>query len=316
MSCARAGAAIGWVLLTACVGTGAPALDAETLRAAQLDQGRRLASATLEVKGRLANLDLALTLASREFCGGLARPKLGGVFGASRSFSGAVRTVAEETYRVGEEPTVVHVTPGGPLAVAGIQPGDRVVAVDGRRVASIEQVDERVQAHPQRLALTLRRGSRKLERSVLPASTCPVSLEVAQSPGLMPWKASTLVGAVPLGLLDFLDDDAELAAVLGHQLAHLLFDRESDDPIARERRADRLGLYLAARAGYDVSAAPRVWERLAAEAPYLIFPPASPLLDAALPHTMLAARMDGIRSVATEIEQLRSQGRPLVPSDG
>jgi predicted Zn-dependent protease len=142
-----------------------------------------------------------------------------------------------------------------------------------------------------------------------------VILDFALAPALVPWKASTFVGGVPLGLVQFLDDDSELAAVLSHQLAHLLFDREGDDLIARELRADRLGLYVAARAGYDVSAAPRAWEKIASEVPYVIFTPESALQDLFFPHAMLALRMDPLRAAVQEIEQLRSEGRPLVPTN-
>ena len=302
--------------LAGCVGTGAPALDAETLREAQLEQGRRLAGGALEVRGRLTDLDLALTEASSEFCGRLSRPKLGGIFGSSAAFSGAARLVAEESFRLGQEPTVAHVTPRGPLDRAQILPGDRILRIEGTAVTTLDQLGKLLEAHPLHMALTLARGDQMLERTVEPAVACPVNLEFAFSPGLVPFKSSRFVAGVPLGLLNFLDDDSELAVVLSHQVAHLLFDRDGDSLTVREERADRLGLFMVARAGYDVKAAPRAWEKLAAETPYLIFEPRSEFVDSFFPHAMLAQRMDGIRAAVQEIEQLRSEGRPLVPSGG
>ena len=109
------------------------------------------------------------------------------------------------------------------------------------------------------------------------------------------------------GLLNFVDSDAELAAVIGHEIAHvelehanqrmsaealralggvgavvLTEDMEEDDrnkvllaygigtqlgailPYSRyhEREADRRGLMIAARAGYDPRAAIAFWEKM------------------------------------------------------
>ncbi len=302
--------------LSGCLGPGAPALDEQTLFAAQLEQGRRLAAGSLEVRGRLSNLELALTLGAAEFCGKLTRPKLGGMFGSSRSFAGAAaRVVAEESLGLGEDPTVAHVSPGGPLAQARIQPGDRFLSVNGTPVESIAQIGEVLRTQPERLSVLVRRGDEQLERTVVPAATCPISLDFAASPALVPWKASRFSAGVPLGLLNLLDRDDELAVVLSHQIAHLLFDRPEDDALAQEKRADRLGMYVAARAGYDVSVAPRAWEKVVSEYPWLVGPAQARSRYRVYPHPALALRMEGIRAAVREIEQLRGQGRPLRPTE-
>lgn len=115
--------------------------------------------------------------------------------------------------------------------------------------------------------------------------------------------------AVFTGLLEEIDSDDELAAVIGHEIAHVLLkhanqrmsaellrglggalavagtaEMEEDDralllaaygvgtqlgiilPYSRshESQADRLGLTIAARSGYDPRAALRFWEKMAA----------------------------------------------------
>jgi hypothetical protein len=300
--------------LSGCVGNGAPGLDEQTLFAAQIDQGRRLAGESLRVRSRLMNLDLALTVAASDFCGALTRPKLGGVFGSSTGFTGAAsRAVVEESFGLSEDPTIIYVTPKGPLAVGEIQPGDRILAVNGQAVDSLQKVDQLVSASPQRVELTLGRGDQELRRTVVPAAACPVTLDYSVSSVLVPWKVSKLSGGVPLGLMNLLDDDDELAMILGHQLAHLLFERAEDDRLAHERRADRFGLFIAARAGYDVKVAERAWEKLAFEYPWLITTPPPTSIFSRYPHNSLAQRMEGIRATVREIDRLRAQGRPLVP---
>jgi predicted Zn-dependent protease len=73
-------------------------------------------------------------------------------------------------------------------------------------------------------------------------------------------------------MVNFAAEDAEIAVVLGHELAHLVTDSEAQRarPPARtgtrqrEARADRVGLRLAACAGYDPAAAAHFWQRYAA----------------------------------------------------
>jgi len=74
---------------------------------------------------------------------------------------------------------------------------------------------------------------------------------------------------VPLGMLRFVQSDDELAVVLGHELGHLptsgshglLASIWSD----HEREADIRGLIYAHRAGYNIRAGARVFERMATE---------------------------------------------------
>ncbi len=75
---------------------------------------------------------------------------------------------------------------------------------------------------------------------------------------------------VTRGMLALADDEAELAAVLGHELGHAISGDGlapvggSADRMAQEVRADQLGLGYLAAAGYDVAAQPEILAALAA----------------------------------------------------
>ncbi|MFT3810234.1 MAG: M48 family metallopeptidase [Micropepsaceae bacterium] len=75
--------------------------------------------------------------------------------------------------------------------------------------------------------------------------------------------------------------------------------------IAAEVASDRLGLYLAARAGYDVSAAPDIWRRLDKE-----YPSTS---DGGWTHPSSSDRYEMMRETAAEIAEKRAAGEALIP---
>ena len=79
---------------------------------------------------------------------------------------------------------------------------------------------------------------------------------------------------VTLGMIRFARSDDELALVLGHELGHLVAERQAGaaSPEDRERVADYHGLIGLHRAGYDIVAASEVWQRMATE---LAVPPGS-----------------------------------------
>ncbi len=68
---------------------------------------------------------------------------------------------------------------------------------------------------------------------------------------------------ITTGMLYFIHNKDELAAVLGHEMGHYLlqhFDLPGDSRI-HEANADKFGVYLMLRAGYDVCSAEGIWIR-------------------------------------------------------
>lgn len=74
---------------------------------------------------------------------------------------------------------------------------------------------------------------------------------------------------VTLGMVRFVRNDDELALVVGHELGHLVADRDPgvarSAPEHRERLADAHALVGLYRAGYDIRVACDVWRRMATE---------------------------------------------------
>jgi len=82
---------------------------------------------------------------------------------------------------------------------------------------------------------------------------------------------------VTTGMLNFLKNDSEVAVVMGHELAHIVKGHFSTSyregywqPYFSqdlEREADRWGLELAHRAGFNPEVGVAIWERMDAELP-------------------------------------------------
>ena len=72
---------------------------------------------------------------------------------------------------------------------------------------------------------------------------------------------------ITTGMLQFLRNDDELAFVLAHEVSHVLLGHTGafDEPTPRsaEAEADRLGIQLVSKAGFDTEIAARLPERLA-----------------------------------------------------
>lgn len=69
---------------------------------------------------------------------------------------------------------------------------------------------------------------------------------------------------VTTGMLHFIKTKDELAAVIGHEMGHFMlqhFELKGDSRL-HEANADKVGVYLMLRAGYDVCVAEKIWERL------------------------------------------------------
>jgi beta-barrel assembly-enhancing protease len=184
---------------------------------------------------------------------------------------------------------VTALAAGGPAEAAGLQAGDILLRLDGRPLARTEagaRPSESAIAEMLRSieeAFADRRATLEVSRR---GHAVSVTVEAVES-------CSSLFQAVPgdsrrarangrsvhvtAALVDYAADDAELAAILAHELAHnILRHRLRVEGVARgflgigrntgriretEIEADRLSVYLMERAGYEAEGAIRFWRR-------------------------------------------------------
>lgn len=183
-------------------------------------------------------------------------------------------------------PIILAVPPDTPAQRAGFVEGDQIIAINGRSLTvpqeepyrasyysfdqQLEEIDQEL-VQPKAYVEITRSGQRSI-LLVEPTSLCAVDVQVEPSLAINA-RAGKAVIAMDWGLVHYTENEEELAILIGHELAHVIsynadasiWNRALDaTPMGlfrREGAADRLGLYLAARAGYDVSGAATFWRR-------------------------------------------------------
>jgi predicted Zn-dependent protease len=91
------------------------------------------------------------------------------------------------------------------------------------------------------------------------------TFNVVESPVLNAWTDGASVN-ITTGMLKFLENDDEIALVLGHELAHVYMFHVQDGlpdytQVYKEANADKLGAFYMMKAGYDICIARELWVR-------------------------------------------------------
>jgi hypothetical protein len=294
-------------VLAGCAPTvSSPELQTADVEARRDALGPEVMAAYRDLKGRLLAIEHRLRIANAPLCGPLVVPELGVLVADENSFAAeVVQAIASSALGVGDHATVVHVLPQGAFARAGGRVGDALAEAEHQSLTRfvMEHTDEAHPAAP--IELQMSREGKALTLRVVPDPACAVRAVFAQEGVLLPWQHDSFISAVPAGALRYFGDD-ELAVLIGHQLAHGLIDAAAHPPEDREAAADRIGVFMTARAGFDYRAAPSLWMRIAAEYPGTIE-------GSAGRHGEIARRLPGIRALVDEIGGAIASHKPLHP---
>lgn len=229
------------------------------------------------------------------------------------------RDAARRYLGVGPLPTVVALAPDAPGQRAGLRRGDTLIAIGGeaaggdaanRRARQVGAVAAHALLDGARpdapLAVAVVRGGAPLAVELKPVAGCAgrAQLTVSAEFGA---SADARTVSITDALAIHTRSEDELAVLLAHEWAHLLMrnaGRRQAASLAVEREADRLGLFLAARAGFRAGAARELWPRLDALAR---------TTHAGRTRTGSPGRLQGIEAALDEIAAKRRAGGPLVP---
>lgn len=327
-------------LVCAAALTAALAGCGSTSGAASGDPGPAEAAARLDaltaLDQRVARVAYRLSKANAELCP-TVRQSAGWALHAARQYSQQLRPHAQARFLLeGDLPGVLATPEGSPAAKAGLRQGDLIVGVNGEDLDSgdggsaprfeglaenVARLDAALARGP--VSLSVRRDGDTVEVPLTPETACGYEVQLNPSDELNA-RADGRRLFISTALAGFTETDDELAIVLGHELAHhVLGHRTWSDvggvgratnaeaeavahgPGGAERQADRVGLYLMARAGYDPAVAAPFWRRFGASNWRVRYPQ--------LQHASAESRAVALAAVAAEIEGRRLAGQPLVP---
>jgi len=236
----------------------------------------------------------------------------------------------------GDLPGILAAPEGSPAETAGLRPGDLITAFNGSPLAvgqsreaarfaglaaNVARLDRALSQGP--TDLTIRRDGDSVQLRVTPVRACGYEVQLNPS-GELNARADGRRLFISTALAGFAQTDDELALILGHELAHnvlghrawsetggegrSVIERDCDPRVcvgSEEDQADRVGLFLMARAGYAPGVAAPFWRRFGQSNWRVRFPQ--------LAHASAGTRARRLETVQAEIETLVSSGRPLRP---
>lgn len=296
---------------------------------------QRLAALTA-LDERVARVAWRLSEANAGLCPAV-RLSAGWALHSARQYSQDLRPHAKSRFGlIGDLPGVLAVPPGSPAATAGLAPGDLLLAVndselqagDGGDAPAWEGLERNVRAVDAALArgaaaFTVQRGENRTRVEVTPRRACGYEVQLNPSDELNA-RADGRRLFISTALAGFAENDDELALILGHELAHHVLRhrhwnemggaaRQPNDAAWQgeggegnaEQQADRVGLYLMARAGFDPAVAAPFWRRFGESNWRVRFPQ--------IGHASAGSRALALERVQREIEAKRRAGGELLP---
>lgn len=266
---------------------------------------------------RLLAVSYAIRTAGTDLCGDAVGPILGiAAWRSNPLFGRPFFEALERIYGVwAGSIAVVAVQPGSPADRAGIRVGDQIRSVAGGAIHSdVELFDRAAAFEAGAIPIALLRDEQEIRVTVEPLPACRPEAFIEIGDLMLTDRARGDHFYVTSGFIRFAKTDDELALVVAHELAHRISGMRVVPGPQVEVRADRLGLYLAARAGYDISVAPAFWDRVALEQPWSLSDDVEHYgWTRVPPHGYMPSRAAAIRKIVAEIQRKIENGEPLQP---
>lgn len=261
------------------------------------------------------------------------------------SYSADLADTVEQTFGYGERLQVTNVLPGSGAERVGVRRGDILISAEDKEIPPGEQAERQAAAVLAPLMrgrslvkLAVERNGTRMSMVVPLTQSCGFSIDLGNADHVNAYADGRRI-VITRGMLDLARSDQELAYVIAREMAHNILGhagkqrmaatmggiidnliRVNPDldtmtgrsgvipyPAELDAEADRLGLYLAARAGFNVNAAPAFWRGLAERIP------ASVANGYTAIHPDTVARLAALDKAATEIRAKQAAKRPLLP---
>ena len=294
---------------------------------------------------RIYRVAAPLMVKNAPLCRTLARPLLGFTAKNRYSYPAELGPAAESSLKLDERLRVMQVLDGSGAMRAGIRPGDILQSIQDQPLplgAQAESEAARLLApllkNATDIAVLVLREERPIRLTIPLTAACAFSMEIGHAPLVNAYADGRRI-MITRGMLDFLGGDEELAVILAREMAHNVLQHAAAQqmtataasvidallplqpdaaalasrgglrpmPAKADQEADRLAMYLLARAGYDPAITARTMEKLAQA-----YPASQNNTYTAL-HPWTSERRQSIQTTLNEIRQKQMSKNPLLP---
>lgn len=295
----------------------------------------------IDQQNRLYTVAAPLLINNTELCKRNARYLLGVTAKTRYSYSNEYVDVARSALGLDDRLRIMSVLPGSGAALRGVRPGDILLAVENKPMPkgrNAERDGAMVVSSAMKgrssLNLTILRDGRRLAINVPLTRACAFGIELGNADYVNSY-ADGVRAMITRGMLNFTNSDEELAYAIAKEIAHNVlartprpsmgavidrlraFDAEAKSPPKAanlksyspvlDATADKLSLYLLARAGYGIDNAPSFWKRLASRYPETVAGSHTAL------HPSTSYRLSVMSEIVKTIKTKQARQLPLVP---
>ena len=297
------------------------------------------------MQDRLYRVAAPLLINNAELCKAQARNLLGFTAKNRHSYPGEYNEAAHIAFGMGERLQVTGVLAGSGAAQAGLRRGDRLISAGAKPLPSGPNASTLagavfgplVSAHPS-LPMGIERDGSGKQLTIPVTRACGFGIELGNADNINSYADGARV-MVTRGMLNFVRDDDELAYLLAKGMAHNILGHASSQrnastigsiidnlvgvrpdtsmligsggikamPQDLDAAADRLAVYLLARANYNINDAAPFVKRLASTHP------ATVLNGYVANHPATAFRVATIDKTVAEVKAKRDGKKPLLP---
>jgi hypothetical protein len=311
----------------------------------EMASARATLSQMVALQDRLYKVAGPLLIENADLCKAQARNLLGFTAKNKFSYPDAYADAAQAVLGYGDRLQVSNVLAGSGAARADLRKGDGLIAAEGQPLPTgpDAETDAAGVLGPllgkrSMLKMTIARGLGNQVLNVPITRACAFRVELGNADNVNSYADDQRL-MLTRGMIAFAQTDDEIAYVMAKDMAHNILGHAGKQrsmatlgsiidnlvavqpdltmlvgsagvkamPRAMDAAADRLAIYLLARAGYDIDQAAAFWQRLASQYP------ATVLNSHTANHPATAYRISAINKAVAEVKAKRASGKALLP---
>lgn len=297
------------------------------------------------LQDRLYRVAAPLIISNPELCKANARNLLGFTAKNRYSYSQDYVSAAQTALGLGDQLQIMGVLEGSGAARAGVRPGDSILAVEGQRLPEGQNAERQaagilapIVTKRTSVKLSLVREGSEIEVTVPLTFACAYGFELGNTDIVNAYSDGHRV-LVTRGMMNFARTDDELAYVIAREMAHNALAHPARQrtsatiggvidnltrirpdmsmmtglagikpmPQSQDAMADKLAIYMLARANYKVDGVVPFWRRLAAQ-----YPPSMLNAYTAL-HPSTNYRVTIIERTLKDVRAKQAAKKPIMP---